>query len=245
MSKRGEVIEAIVRLLGDPKMPDLSYRGGHTAPVDPEYHSPIHNLTEAGTYPADVYGPNGLRYYGGGPEDKEAFDILNRLKGQPEEMVDIYRAVPGDAPDEILPGDWVTTTENYARQHGEYFDDPKILRGSVPAKKLRTDGNSPHEFGYTGNARPDLLATMAGVGGAAAMAPWLLDGGPSGDQIKAPAHPKMQALADVLINAGHSIEGSPAELVFNPRPVGRWLSKLAYGDKPTAADRLAVGAEFL
>lgn len=248
--ENGTLVDALMRRANDPDLPNMDFRGGHTAPVDPEYNSPIHNLTETGTYPSDVYGPNGLRYYGGGAEDKAAFDVFERVHGKPDEMVDIYRAVPPDAPDEILPGDWVTTTKDYADMHGLGLEDYKILQGRTEAKRLRTDGNSPHEFGYTGNARPDLLAgTALGTGAAAAALRPVFDerGRPTDPEhgdIRAPEHPTVLKLADALSKISSSVEGSPAEL-FAPEATADWLRKLAYKQTPNWQDRIGVLGDFL
>jgi hypothetical protein len=157
-----EAVEALVRMADDPAVPKkLSYRGGHTAPISPEYHAPMHDITK--TYPDDIYGPQGARFYGhGDPElDAPTFEVINRVRGDENAPVTIYRAVPSNVENEILPGDWVTPNEMYARQHGEGLGDYKILKGETNAGRLRTDGNSPHEFGYTGNASPELLAGIA------------------------------------------------------------------------------------
>ena len=133
--------------IGDIK---VAYRGGHTAPVDPEYHAPLYEMNR--TYPDDIYSPQAERYYGHGDHalDAESFEIINKVRGKPDAEVTIYRAVPIEASDEILPGDWVTINKKYARQHGQGLEKYKILKAKVKAKQLRTDGNSPHEFGFTG-----------------------------------------------------------------------------------------------
>lgn len=166
-------------------IPDTSYRGGHTAPVDPEYNAPLHDLT--GTYPEDVYSVNGPRYYGQGDElDEKSFEVIHEVRGNPDAPVTMYRAVPADAPDEIYPGDWVTTNPDYAVQHAgghmepsEYLDEQKwkVLEAETNAGRLRTDGNSPHEYGYTGNATVPLLgATALGSAGLLAAPVLMKDG---------------------------------------------------------------------
>ena len=53
----------------------------------------MHDLT--GTYPDDVYGPNGARYYGDGSAcDNESMAIIQSVRGKPRARVKIYRAVP-------------------------------------------------------------------------------------------------------------------------------------------------------
>jgi ADP-ribose pyrophosphatase YjhB (NUDIX family)/GNAT superfamily N-acetyltransferase len=71
---------------------DTSYRIQHTAPTS-DGGSPLHDLTN--TFPADLYSPNGARYYGHGvPYDHKAMSVINSSKGNPSSKVRIYRAVP-------------------------------------------------------------------------------------------------------------------------------------------------------
>ena len=72
------------------------YRGLHTAP-GPESGAPLHDLTGGGTvYPDDVYGPNGLRYYGTGEgkADAESMWVIRFVHNKPNATVTVYRAVP-------------------------------------------------------------------------------------------------------------------------------------------------------
>jgi GNAT superfamily N-acetyltransferase len=50
----------------------------------------------------------------------------------------------------INPGDWVTLSRSYAKEHGEgnLNNKYKILTKTVPASTLYSDGNSIHEWGY-------------------------------------------------------------------------------------------------
>ena len=104
-------------------------------------------------YPEDVYSRNAVQYYGTGDTklDKESFALAQRMRNKPEEMVDIYRAVPNEADiSTINPGDWVTINPNYAKQHGESNlpEGYKILQQKVPAKSVWTNADSIHEYGY-------------------------------------------------------------------------------------------------
>jgi hypothetical protein len=65
-------------------------------------------------------------------------------------MVWAYRAIPKDARPGIRPGDWVTTSRAYAREHGEAAlnGDYVISSMRVPAGSLWSEGNSIHEWGY-------------------------------------------------------------------------------------------------
>lgn len=131
----------------------LSYRGSHTAP-SPEYGAPLHDLTGGGQmYPADVYSPKAVQYYGtGNPKaDREAFALANKVRGNPDAEVTMYRAVPKDESiSNINAGDLVTLSKDYAKTHGESVlrGDYKILSQKVKAKDLWTNADSIQEFGY-------------------------------------------------------------------------------------------------
>ena len=127
------------------------YRGFHLAP-DRDNGSPLHDVT--GTYPSDIYGPNGARYYGTGDSamDAKSIAIIQGMYGNPDGEVTIYRAVPKFA-NEIRPNDWVTIVREYAELHGESGnaggDGYKILTKKVKASELFTEGNSLHEWGWS------------------------------------------------------------------------------------------------
>lgn len=86
-----------------PKIPDVNidkqntnkdeYRGQHSAP-DRDSGAPLHDLTTV--YPEDVYSSNGRQYYSTGEDriDRQAFELINELRGKPNALVTIYRAVP-------------------------------------------------------------------------------------------------------------------------------------------------------
>lgn len=132
---------------------NTEYRGSHTAP-GPDFGARLDDLTGGGQmYPEDVYSPQAVRYYGTGDTklDKESFAIAQRMRNKPDEMIDIYRAVPNDADiSAINAGDWVTINPNYAKQHGESNlpEGYKILSQKVPAKSVWTNADSIHEYGY-------------------------------------------------------------------------------------------------
>jgi hypothetical protein len=151
LERNGQLIKA----LEDYKTP-AEYGGDHRPPMSGS-GAPLHDLTGGGTvYPDDVYSHNAARYYGhGNPEDDAAlFRKIHALKGKPDEMVDIFRAVPKEAfvngqQPPFNHGDWVTISRKYAVEHGESTlnGDYKIMRARVPAKSLFTNGDSPYEFG--------------------------------------------------------------------------------------------------
>lgn len=197
--------------------PGDEYRGSHRAPErsDESVGSSLDDPTSAfgGN---DIYGPNGLRYYGSGghdPEtdkaDRESLAAILKARGKPDMKVTVYRAVPNvktnaekiedleqgkreylrrnnvpsrfeyvagthfiewaseqidhlksqpevDPTDvSIQPGDWVTASRTYAKQHGVsnlggYKDKTayKIVSKKVRAGDLFTDGDL-NEWGWS------------------------------------------------------------------------------------------------
>lgn len=128
------------------------YHGVHRAPgFDPEASgNTLDNLN--GSFP-DIYGPEGLRYYGNDIDnprvDQEAISVIKKMQGDPDGEVMVYRAVP-EFVDEINPGDWVAITEEYARDHGDRYiqGQTRVLSKSIKAKELYSEGNSIQEFGW-------------------------------------------------------------------------------------------------
>jgi hypothetical protein len=129
------------------------YQGSHKSP-SPEFGAPLYDLTGGGQmYPADVYSKQATQYYGtGDPKaDREAFALAQRVRGNPNAEVTMYRVVPKDENiTNINLGDWVTLSKDYAKNHGESVLDKnyKILSQKVKAKDLWTNADSIHEFGY-------------------------------------------------------------------------------------------------
>ena len=140
---RKEIIEEQVK-----KVLPEEYRGSHTAPNAQVYGGTLDDLAKI--MPADVYSSKGIRLYGiGDPRiDQEWFKAAYLSKGQPDRMVEIYRAVPKGVKD-INAGDWVTTSKTYAKNHGENTlnGEYEIISKKVKAKTLSSEGY-PYEFGY-------------------------------------------------------------------------------------------------
>jgi len=130
-----------------------TYRGSHKAP-NPDFGAPLHDLTGGGQmYPADVYSSKAVQFYGTGypKADKEAFSLANKVRGNPDAEVTMYRAVPKDESiSSINKGDWVTLSKDYAQNHGESVlgNNYKIISQKVKAKDLWTNADSIQEFGY-------------------------------------------------------------------------------------------------
>jgi len=126
------------------------YRMEHTAPGRDGYSQSIDNLS--GLYPDDFYSLNGHMYYGTGEEimDRKAWHILNRVKGRPNALIEIYRAAPKGTGKTITNGDWVTIVRDYAVEHGKANLDGnyQIVSKIVRARDVFTDANSILEQGY-------------------------------------------------------------------------------------------------
>lgn len=129
-----------------------SYRGQHLAP-SPDYGAPLHDLTSM--LPEDIYSPQGMRLYGLGDTkvDRETFSVLNKVRGNPDAMVTIYRSVPKGITTKINDGDWVSPSKEYVRKHGEAAldGDYDILEKKVKARTLYSAGE-PYELGYNATA---------------------------------------------------------------------------------------------
>ena len=125
-----------------------SYKGSHKAPNANVYGATLDDLTKI--MPADVYSHLGKQLYGIGDKltDSEWRIAALKARGKPDALIDIYRAVPKGVKD-INQGDWVTTSPNYAKWHGENVlnGDYEILKKQVKAKTLSSEGY-PYEFGY-------------------------------------------------------------------------------------------------
>lgn len=129
---------------------DDSYHIQHRAPDGDS--APLWDVTRNDVYPEDFYGPMGLRYYATYHEcDAEAYSIIKIAHGRRDRMVTIYRAAPRDVKG-INVGDWVTICRKYARDHAYDLEGPgvngKIIKKTVNARDLFTDGNSMLEWGY-------------------------------------------------------------------------------------------------
>lgn len=127
---------------------DTSYRGSHTAPNAKEYGATIDNL--GALMPKDVYSSEGIRLYGLRDRaiDNEWYMAVKKAEGNPDAEIEVFRAVPKGVTD-INSGDWITTSKNYAKMHGENALDGEydIISKKVKAKTLSSEGY-PYEFGY-------------------------------------------------------------------------------------------------
>lgn len=89
-----------------------------------------------GLLPQDAHIKEGSKWY------DWAYNERNRLRNLPDEPIEGINA--------INPGDWVTLTKDYAKEHGESAlrGNYKIISKKVKAKDVYTNADSIHEFGY-------------------------------------------------------------------------------------------------
>lgn len=143
---------------------DDDYRGQHGAP-GPE-DAPLHDLTQ--NFPEDLYTHPHF-YDDGTPGWHDAHRKIVQARGKPDSKVWIYRAMPSEHVHQgIRPGDWVSISKDYARQHAVQSDDPQqdwpVIRARVPAKHLNTAGDFT-EWGYNGPELPATAHSIAFKGG--------------------------------------------------------------------------------
>lgn len=151
---KGTVPQAKPRVKSDgvPIFFQEDYRGTHTAPTkkDGDVANPLHDITTV--YPEDIYSTKAALYYGHGDRniDSQSVRIIHALRHNPNKKVIIYRAVPKGIDADINPGDWVTINLQYAKMHGDHALNGKykVIKKSVYARDIYTDGNSVHEWGY-------------------------------------------------------------------------------------------------
>lgn len=104
--------------------------------------APLYSLENV--FGSDIYGKNALQYFGSGGFDKQEkyiLDVMKKVRGKPNEMVEIYRGVP-EGVNKINPGDWVTLSPDIAAEYGN------VLKMKVPAKDITSWPDSLLEFGY-------------------------------------------------------------------------------------------------
>ena len=130
--------------------------GPHNAPL----HDPTRPAGEGGRGHEQINLDN-PDWGGMGEPHEESMAAVHRVKGNPEAPVTIYRAVPHGV-SHIRTGDWVSTSSEYARtmaadggrEDHDGEDNPDhdwpVLKATVPAKHVHTDGNDINEWGYNG-----------------------------------------------------------------------------------------------
>lgn len=146
-----------------PNIVDTSYRMDHQ-PLGPnDGAAPLHDMTGGGTvFPDDIYGPEGLQYYGAADAaSAESYAIIKSMRGNPDALVTIYRAVPNDdSIATINSGDFVALSKKYADIHAASGYGPdgqqpgKVIKQEVKASEIYSAGNDLNEFGYFPISQP-------------------------------------------------------------------------------------------
>ena len=135
---------------------DFSYRMTHTPTTPQQGAARLADMTGGGkVFPDDIYSSRGLQFYGdpNNKFDRESFEIIQAVKGNPEAEVTVYRAVPKGVT-EINPGDFVTLSPEYAKMHGmsgygAMGDEAgDVISMKVKVKEVFSDGNDLNEFGF-------------------------------------------------------------------------------------------------
>ncbi len=145
----------------------IGFRGVHKAPDGTHGEASLDAINR--TYPDDIYSPDGARFYGDGisaRRDAAMHRMIVAAKGNPAAKVTVYRSVPKGQAGEILPGDWVTPSREYAADHGARFaGGMTILKREVRAGDLFTEGNSIYEFGWSpkGAGVEEFIAKLEGM----------------------------------------------------------------------------------
>lgn len=121
-----------------------SYRGQHTAP-DADYGAPLHDVEAM--MPDYYQHPEYYETGAGDDIDGPSRRAILRSKGDPDAHVWMWRAVPAEVRT-FNPGDWVTTSKPYAKQHMEGLDGWHVIARRVRARNLFTEGNSINEWAY-------------------------------------------------------------------------------------------------
>lgn len=100
--------------------------------------------TDGDSFYPKIYNKDSSSYY------EHASNQIDALKSSPKKEQNDYQ---------INPGDWVTINRDYAKNHGQSAlgGKFKIIRKSVPAKDIFTNGDSIHEWGYDPASKASFL----------------------------------------------------------------------------------------
>lgn len=132
---------------------ETDYMMEHRPTESGVYASDISKTTNTEDYPNGEYMPSDVyehpEWYFNMREDysKESYNVLKKIKGNPEAEITIYRATTGN---KINKGDWITLSKKYAEFHNNSQFDGKgnILELEVKAKDVQYAGDDINEFGY-------------------------------------------------------------------------------------------------
>ena len=126
---------------------------------------PAYNLLEGETLPRDVYTHPDFsiatgRIRSGDKAANESWQVLQKIKDNPEAEVTLYRA---GAKNELNSGDWVTFSKDYAKQSLEGSE--KVHSFKAKAKDVIFAGDDINEFGYYPKSQLTDIYNQAKGGG--------------------------------------------------------------------------------
>lgn len=105
------------------------------------------NISSTGSIPSDVYEHPEWYFSMSEKSYQESFNVLKKVRNNPEAEVKIYRA---STKNELNEGDWITLSKTYAEEHNERSLDSKgkVYEYTVKAKDIQFAGDDINEFGY-------------------------------------------------------------------------------------------------
>ncbi len=116
---------------------------------DNDWHmTPDDLLGEDSVAPKDVYEhPEYYTIHSNKNVVKETKEALEKVKGNPDAKITIYRATTGDT---INEGDWITLSKSYAEDHNysQLDGKGKVISKKVPVKDVEWAGDDLSEWGY-------------------------------------------------------------------------------------------------
>lgn len=137
-----------IRMSQQKQEDDRGYKMAHRPSEDGPTADDLTKSKEGSfTIPKDFY--NHPEHYFDMSKDynKESFNALKEIHGNPDATITIYRATPGNT---INEGDWITLSKSYANHHKETWLGGKgnVVELKVKASDIRFAGDEINEFGY-------------------------------------------------------------------------------------------------
>ena len=130
---------------------------------DNDWHmTPDDLLGEDSVAPKDVYEhPEYYTIHSNKNVVKETKEALEKVKGNPDAKITIYRATTGDT---INDGDWITLSKSYAEDHNysQLDGKGKIISKEVPVKDVEWAGDDLSEWGYFPKGEDSKILYHAG-----------------------------------------------------------------------------------
>lgn len=114
---------------------------------------PLHDLLEGDMVPRDFYKNYRHYNFSGGQAGAESLQALLASRGNPDDLIWIYRGVPPEAT-KINEGDWISLSKTYAEDHSagrtswKTGKPWKVIKMKVRVRDIRWDANDINEFAY-------------------------------------------------------------------------------------------------